>query len=48
MPRAFSSSTARCSTVSVFRPRKSNFTRPAFSTYFMLNWVAGSVERGSR
>ena len=35
-------------TVSVLRPRKSNFTSPAFSTYFMLNWVAGMSERGSR
>ena len=35
-------------TVSVLRPRKSNLTSPAFSTYFMLNWVAGSDERGSR
>ena len=33
----------RSSTVSVFRPRKSNFTRPAGSTHFMLNWVAGMV-----
>ncbi len=36
------------STVSVFRPRKSNFTRPANSTYFMLNCVTGMSERGSR
>jgi hypothetical protein len=36
------------STVSVFRPRKSNFTSPAFSTSFMLNWVTGMSERGSR
>jgi hypothetical protein len=34
-------------TVKVFRPRKSNFTSPALSTHFMLNWVAGSSERGS-
>ena len=33
--------TARSITVRVFRPRKSNFTRPALSTHFMLNWVAG-------
>ena len=30
-------------TVSVLRPRKSNFTSPAGSTHFMLNWVAGSI-----
>ena len=36
------------STVSVFRPRKSNFTSPAGSTYFMLNCVAGIVDCGSR
>jgi hypothetical protein len=34
-------------TVSVFSPRKSNFTSPACSTHFMLNWVAGMSERGS-
>ncbi len=48
MPRALTSSTARCSTVSVLRPRKSNFTSPAPSTYFIENWVAGMSERGSR
>ena len=48
MPRRRISSTARSSTVSVFRPRKSNFTSPACSTYFMLNWVTGMSERGSR
>ena len=31
MPRCFSSASALAMTVSVFRPRKSNFTRPAFS-----------------
>ena len=36
------------STDRVFRPRKSNFTRPAASTYFMSNWVTGMSERGSR
>ena len=36
------------SIVSVFRPRKSNFTRPAGSTHFMLNWVAGMSDFGSR
>ena len=36
------------STVSVFRPRKSNFTSPACSTHFMLNWVTGMSELGSR
>ena len=41
MPRLRSSATAVCSTVSVLRPRKSNFTRPACSTHFMLNWVTG-------
>jgi hypothetical protein len=40
--------TAVFSTVSVLRPRKSNFTRPACSTHFMLNWVTGMSERGSR
>jgi hypothetical protein len=47
-PRALEQSTARCSTVSVLRPRKSNFTSPAGSTYFMLNCVTGMSERGSR
>ena len=37
-------STAFCSTVSVFRPRKSNFTRPAASTIFQLNWVTGMFD----
>ena len=32
----------------VFSPRKSNFTSPAASTYFMSNWVTGMSERGSR
>ena len=41
MPRLRTSATAVCSTVSVLRPRKSNFTRPAGSTHFMLNWVTG-------
>ena len=36
------------STVKVLRPRKSNLTSPAGSTHFMLNWVAGMSERGSR
>ena len=48
MPRRLSSFTARSSTVSVLRPRKSNFTSPACSTHFMLNWVTGMSERGSR
>ena len=39
---------AFCSTDSVLRPRKSNFTSPAASTYFMSNWVTGMSERGSR
>ena len=26
----------------------SNFTKPAISTYFMLNWVTGISDRGSR
>ena len=47
-PRAFSRSRAFWITVSVFRPRKSNFTSPASSTHFMLYWVAGMSERGSR
>ena len=33
---------------SVFRPRKSNFTSPACSTHFMLNWVTGMSDFGSR
>ena len=36
------------SVVSVLRPRKSNFTSPAGSTHFMLNWVAGMSDFGSR
>ena len=36
------------STVSVLRPRKSNFTSPACSTHFMLNWVTGILDFGSR
>ena len=48
MPRRRMSFTAVFSTVSVFRPRKSNFTSPACSTHFMLNWVTGMSERGSR
>ncbi len=47
-PRRRSSFTATSSTVSVFRPRKSNFTRPAGSTHFMLNWVTGMSDFGSR
>ena len=39
---------AVASTVSVFRPRKSNLIRPAGSTHFMLNWVAGMSDFGSR
>ena len=35
-------------TVIVFKPRKSNFTSPACSTYFILNCVTGMSERGSR
>ena len=44
-PRA-AASRRRSSTVSVFRPRKSNFTRPAGSTHFMLNWVTGISDFG--
>ena len=44
MPLARTRSTARRSTVSVFRPRKSNFTSPACSTHFMLNWVTGIAD----
>ena len=40
--------TAVVSVVSVFRPRKSNFTSPACSTHFMLNWLTFMPERGSR
>ena len=46
IPRRASRSIAFWITVSVFRPRKSNFTRPAASTHFMLNWVAGMSDRG--
>ena len=46
--RRRTSSSALVSTVSVFSPRKSNFTSPACSTSFMLNWVTGMSERGSR
>ena len=45
---ARTSFTARSSTVSVLRPRKSNFTRPAGSTHFMLNCVTGISDFGSR
>ncbi len=48
MPRLRISRTAMSSTVRVFRPRKSNFTSPACSTHFMLNWVTFMPERGSR
>ena len=48
MSRRVINFTAPSSTVSVFRPRKSNLTSPACSTYFMLNWVTGMSERGSR
>ncbi len=48
MSRCLSSFTAVSSTVSVLRPRKSNFTSPAASTHFMLNWVTGMSDFGSR
>ena len=48
MSRCLSSLQATSSTVSVFRPRKSNLTRPAGSTHFMLNWVTGMSDLGSR
>ena len=48
MPCFASICTARCSTVSVFRPRKSNFTSEALSTYFMEYCVTRSGARGSR
>ena len=41
-------STAVRRTVSVLRPRKSNFTRPACSTHFMLYWVTRMPVFGSR
>ena len=47
MPRRRISFKQVSMTVSVFRPRKSNFTRPAGSTHFMLNWVAGMSDFGS-
>ena len=47
-PRVASSFTAVASVVSVFSPRKSNFTNPAGSTHFMLNCVAGMSDFGSR
>ena len=43
MPRRAISFRAVSITVSVLRPRKSNFTSPASSTHFMLNWVAGKL-----
>ena len=39
---------AMSSVVSVLRPRKSNFTRPAGSTHFSEYCVTGMSERGSR
>jgi hypothetical protein len=48
MPRKARRSIAFWITVRVLSPRKSNFTRPAASTHFMLNWVAGMSDRGSR
>ena len=47
-PRLFNSSIVLAITVSVLRPKKSNFTRPAGSIYFIENWVTGISERGSR
>ena len=35
-------------TVSVFEPEEVELDQPAGSTHFMLNWVAGMSERGSR
>ena len=48
IPRCASSFTAVASVVRVLSPRKSNFTSPAGSTHFMLNWVAGMSDFGSR
>ncbi len=48
IPRLPRSCSAFLRTDSVFRPRKSNFTKPAPSTYFMSNCVTGMSERGSR
>ena len=31
-------------TVKVFKPSKSNFTRPAFSQAYISNWVEGKSE----
>ena len=39
---------ARCKMVSVVRPRKSNFTKPACSTYFIEYWVTSVSDFGSR
>ena len=47
-PCPFRIASACSMTVSVFRPRKSNFTRPACSTYFIEYWVIGISDRGSR
>ena len=47
-PRRAKSFTVLSMTSRVLRPRKSNFTRPAASTHFIENWVAGMAERGSR
>ncbi len=43
MPRRAISLRAVSITVRVLRPRKSNFTSPAASAHFMLNWVAGKL-----
>ena len=48
MPRFFRRSVQHLSIVRVFNPRKSNFTKPACSTHFMLNWVTRMPVFGSR
>ena len=45
---ARTSFSASAITVSVRRPRKSNFTSPIRSTMFMSNWVTTSPDFGSR
>ena len=48
IPRRAIKSVARCNTVNVFSPKKSNLTKPAFSAHFIVNCVTGISDRGSR
>ena len=47
MPRLWIKSIAPLTTVRVFNPKKSNLTKPACSTHFILNCVAGISDLGS-